>query len=74
MKNEAYEFGYNYAAGKAAYESEILIKFFAGLAILVLIFIAWVYIDYKITEYKEKKRAEKRKLNKKRIKKNDEIR
>lgn len=76
MKNEAYDFGYNMAAGKAAYENEVFMKCIAFFVVIGILFFLVCYINCKIDEYKEKKREEKRKKNKskKRIKKNDEIR
>ncbi|EPU3404199.1 hypothetical protein ACVV7K_004292 [Cronobacter sakazakii] len=58
VKDDAYEWGYNAAAGKAAYENEIFTKFvLVGIAIIVVA-VLFGYIAVKIDEYKEKKREE----------------
>lgn len=76
MKNEGYDFGYNMAAGKAAYENEVFTRCLVSFIIFVIVAFLFCYIACKIDEYKAKKREEKRKKekSKKRIKKDDEIR
>ena len=75
-QDQAYDLGYNMAAGKAAYENEQFMICAAIFIAIVIIVFAAMYIGLKIDEYKERKRREKKKKenSKKRIKKNDEIR
>lgn len=72
-KNDAYDFGYNAAAGQAAYENEVFMKCVFLFIVLAVLFFAVCYVSNKIDEYKERKRREKVKneRSKKRIKKND---
>ena len=56
MKNEAYEWGYNYAAGQAAYENEQYMIVFCAIGLLVAIGLILYYVSEKISEYKEEKR------------------
>lgn len=65
MKNEAYEWGYNYAAGQAAYENEQYMIVFGFIGIIIVIFMVGLFICGKIEEYKEKKRIEKQKERRK---------
>lgn len=69
VKDDAYEWGYNAAAGQAAYENEIFMKFCLGLIVLVAIGVILGYVAIKIDEYKEKKRVEKNRIAKRKKKK-----
>jgi len=67
MKNEAYDFGYNMAAGKAAYENEVFMKCILVFVIFAVLAFAGWYVISKIEDYKAKKIEEKRKKKKGKI-------
>lgn len=72
VKDDAFDWGYNAAAGKAAYENEVFMKCIVVFVIFaVLAFVGW-YVICKIEDYKAKKREEKNRIAKaKRKKKRD---
>lgn len=69
VKDDAYEWGYNAAAGKAAYENEQVLMLLGVLGLLALIVFAGIYINYVIGEYKDKKIEERNRANKAKRKK-----
>ncbi|EGZ9810379.1 hypothetical protein JJP38_004474 [Salmonella enterica] len=73
VKDDAFDWGYNAAAGKAAYENEVFMKCIVVFVIFaVLAFVGW-YVICKIEDYKAKKREEKNRIAKAKRKKKREV-
>lgn len=64
VKDEAYEWGYNAAAGKAAYENEVFLRCIVVFVIFVILAFVGCYVICKIEDYKAKKREEKNRIAK----------
>lgn len=71
VKDDAFEWGYNAAAGKAAYENEVFLKCIVVFVIFAALAFAGCYVICKIEDYKAKKREEKNRIAKARKKKRE---
>lgn len=69
VKDDAFDWGYNAAAGKAAYENEVFLRCIVVFVIFIILAFLGCYVICKIDEYKRKKREEKNRIAKRKKKK-----